>query len=56
MNEYQVMDGGSITSFAQDLGHLAQQGAVGRQALPVALALDDDLVAGVGQALQGAPD
>jgi len=48
------MDGGSITSFAEDLGHLAQEGAVGRQALPVALALDDDLVAGVGQAVQGA--
>ena len=56
LDYYQVAVGGSITPFPQDSHHLAQQSAMRRQPLPVALALDDDLVAGVGQAVQGAPD
>ena len=40
----------SITSFPA----CAQQGTVRRLALPVAAAFDDDLVAGVGQPVQGA--
>ncbi len=54
MNKYQVMDVRSITCFAEDSSHLAQLGCGGRQAFPVALALDDDLLAGVGQAVWGA--
>ena len=46
-DEYQVAVVWSITPFAQ-------QGAVWRQSVPLAGALNDDLVAGVGQALQGA--
>ena len=45
---YQVLAAGSITS------PVAQEFPVGRQFLSVAGPLNDDLVAGVGQAIQGA--
>ena len=45
---YQVSVAGSITSA------VAQEFPVGREFLSVAVSLDNDLVAGVGQAVQGA--
>ncbi len=47
-DQYQFVVSRSITSLR------AQQGAVWRQPFPVAGALDDDLVAGVGQAVESA--
>ena len=44
---YQVAVGWSITPFS------LQQGPVWGEPFPVAAALDDDLVAGIGQAVQG---
>lgn len=48
LDKYQVVVCRSITSL------VAEQSAVWGQSFPVAAALDDDLVAGVGQAVQGA--
>ena len=49
MNDYyQVVVCGSITPFG------SSRGAVWRESFPVAGAFDDDLVAGVGQAIQHA--